>query len=178
MSNRHVFDYVSKNFVLVTVISILFGTVAIAMNVSAFPLNEFENNVAPDVRFGFNIETLHEIYNEWGQKGCDAYLMVNTLDFIFIQCYVLFLGSVLAMTSRWSGSRTDFSFAIIVTAIADMVESAVLRTTVIAFPLSVDEWIVKIGSLGQQIKWIFLGFSILLILVQGFKGLAQKQKED
>lgn len=147
------------------------------MTASGF--RDLENKEIPDVGFGFTSDSIGSLYNSWGEVGRSTYYRLNTLDFMFMPCYTVLLGSLLVLTAQMSGSRSpmiDFTPISTITALCDVIETTTLRRALVLFPVLIDEREAQIGSLAQQMKWIALSLNVFLILVLGCKGLFAKKK--
>ena len=124
---------------------------------------------APDVRFGFTSDDLLSVFHEWKEEERSRYLLMNSLDFLFIPCYTTLLGYAMVILSINSSTAnvTPFTPLVIVLGICDGIENVVLRKAITNFPLSIDDEIADLGSLAQKIKWILLCFILILIITIG-----------
>mmetsp|Transcript_15007 Transcript_15007/g.19010 ORF Transcript_15007/g.19010 Transcript_15007/m.19010 type:complete len:181 (-) Transcript_15007:121-663(-) len=153
--------------------------VGLAMNIASSGLAELENKYVPDVRFGFTSDDISSLYNSWGEVGRSVYYRINTLDFMFIPCYTLLLGSLLVRTTDMSGPPGSLIYLTPIstlTAFCDVIETGILRRALIIFPLLIDEKVAQIGSLAQQMKWISLSLNIFLILFLGCREFYNTKK--
>ena len=177
MSTRKIFDSVSQNKIYFCIVVAFSFVVGLAMNLVGSGLSNMENSMVPDVRFGFTRDDLHSLYESWGVVGRSIYLRINFLDFIFIICYTLLLGSLSVITARMSRSSLDFAPIAIVTAICDLIETLILRKAVYVFPSLISSNIAFIGSLAQQMKWVCLCINILLIVLFGFRSIIKNKSK-
>merc|ERR1712038_1731820 len=139
-------------------------------------LADFEVKFIPDVRFGFTNDDIHSLYESWGEFGRSIYYRINLLDLLFIPCYTLLLGSLLARTSPLM-NKIDLDITLIstVTAVCDLIETVSLRRAVNIYPMLMDEKVAQIASLAQQVKWIALSLNVFMVLVFGCRGFFTKK---
>lgn len=140
------------------------------MQIAYWPLTSI-GEMIPDVRFfGFNNKDLHELYEGWDQMCQKAYIQGNTIDlFLLIPSYTVTLGSWLYRQARNAGKPIQLSLIFLIAAIGDTVETIILGRACLVHPDVLDEKLILVGSLGQQIKIISLGFGTLLLLRNAVK---------
>jgi hypothetical protein len=194
---QNIFLYIASNKKYLYGLIGLTIILGLAMNLVASGLNDFEQNAAPDLAFGFTNDYLKHLYAGWGEAGRSIYLHLTLLDFVFIPCYTLLVGTLLVLTTssqaqlsgtlsvlptsnqaKMSGSLSKLSSVLtvipIIIAIGDIIETSILRRTASIFPDLVGETVIHVGSLAQQMKWTFVGLNIFLVSFFGTKGLKQK----
>jgi hypothetical protein len=175
---QNIFLYIASNKKYLYGLIGLTIILGLAMNLVASGLNDFEQNAAPDLGFGFTNNNLKHLYGGWGEAGRSIYLHLNLLDFVFIPCYTLLVGTLLVLAvstqAQLSGLMPVLTVIPIITAIGDIIETSILRRTASIFPDLVGETAIHLGSLAQQMKWTFLGINVFLVSFLGTRGLKQK----
>lgn len=175
---RIIFETIAKKNTYLNIVIFASVVLCLTMNYMTADLNKFENNIIPDIRFGFTREDLDKIFSDWGEEGISIYLRSNFFDFMFIPCYTLLLGSLMVIASQKADIFIDFTPLIVIAAVCDLFETAILRKAAIIFPMLTSEKIASLGSLSQQIKWVCLCTAIFFILLLGFRGRIDRGKKN
>ena len=121
----------------------------------------------PDAWLGIPADRLHHYLGALGPKGREAYLRMNSLDFILIMAtYTISLGALLYRMCQLAGLSTNISLMFPFIMFCDIIETSVLRHATKNFPSPPNHLLLTAGSIANQIKLItfILGLVALIIL--------------
>ena len=116
---------------------------------------------------GIPADRLHHYLGALGPKGREAYLRMNSLDFILIMAtYTISLGALLYRMCQLAGLSTNISLMFPFIMFCDIIETSVLRHATKNFPSPPNHLLLTAGSIANQIKLItfILGLVALIIL--------------
>jgi len=159
---------------LLFLFSVLF---AVASNILIYyissPLNTFINNdIIPDLWFGFTSDKLYELYDKWGSLGRATYVKTALCDFFpFMPAYTIFLGSILTFAAKQAGYYTDKNgrsknsvvvVAVLLILMFDWIETGILLVSCYTYPAyQLSSTVMRLASAANQMKWIFVAGTIL-----------------
>ncbi len=163
-------------------------TVELLFILVVFPHYENKiNNIAEtnvkilDVRFSYNIEQAKNLFNEMGPRGREVYyVVVSKVDMVYPIVYSLLLILLTALLLKHiliNESKIIYiSLLPLLGMIFDYLENLNTLRLLRNFPQLYSSE-VNFGSLMTQIKWTFIGLSILTILVLSLMVFINKLKK-
>lgn len=123
----------------------------------------------PDLIFSYPPEKLYIFFQNMGEAGRQQYLLLNSLDFLFIASYVLFgylaIGILLKYVLRHKESAYKLAFLGMVPGIFDLLESTIFRFVVLNpyKDLGILPYLASFLTTAKFVS-IFLGLFALLLL--------------
>ncbi len=120
------------------------------------------------LQFAFTPQTARTIIQLWGREGAALIARTMWVDYIYPLFYATFLASCLAYFSRkWKmfGPRTLFVLILLpfFAAFLDYVENTLHLILLHQFP-ALSAHLVFVASTAATIKWLLVGWSLLVIL--------------
>ncbi len=158
-----------KNITLLFLFLLIFIFVIFPYYESNINNSTNENIKILDVRFGYNIDQVTELFKEMGENGRAAYFIIlSKTDMIYPIIYGSFLILLIAflLDKIYPHSNKILLFLIfpIVGMVFDYLENFNTLYLLNKFPnITTEE--VTFGSLMTQLKWVFILFSIALIVI-------------
>ncbi len=120
------------------------------------------------LQFAFSVEAARTIIQLWGEQGASLIARTMWIDYIYPLFYATFLASSIVYFSRkWRmfGTRTLIGLVVppYLAAFLDYVENTLHLILLHNFP-NLSASLVEIASVTATIKWLLVGWSILVIL--------------
>mmetsp|Transcript_20967 Transcript_20967/g.30711 ORF Transcript_20967/g.30711 Transcript_20967/m.30711 type:complete len:176 (-) Transcript_20967:152-679(-) len=131
----------------------------------------------PDVRFGFTPDELYKIFHDWSKDERSQYVRVNTCDFVAcMPGYTASIGFWLYLSGRRAKLESPVRLCAVILAAwaADVVETIVLRKGCLAYPSTMGDGVILIGSIAQRMKWLCLLSSVVVIVFLNAKASKAK----
>jgi hypothetical protein len=138
-------------------------------------LDEQPTNAAcPDVRFGYTGDEIFDWMNLIGVNGRELYREMVVWDlFPYMEFYTLFFGSILVRQCQQSKGSSFVALIFPFMMSCDIVETGINLAALDMFPMRIDDRLMKLSSIGNQVKWISCVFGVFLIL---YNKISRKQK--
>ncbi|MGB1316228.1 MAG: hypothetical protein ACPG4Y_09420 [Chitinophagales bacterium] len=160
---------------------LILNFIFIGFNIYFFTQFKELNNLAQqeveilDLRFGYSLDEVNRFFSIIGNEGRAKYAEISKTDMLYPISYGLLIISLLTFLTNGNTKLYFLNIFPVAAVVIDFFENVSIVKLMENFP-NISEEMVSYTSNLTQIKWLFIVFSILLVLILFYKKIKKAQK--
>ena len=167
---------INYNYKILIVLFLSSLFLIICLNSSFFGQLDLDLSLTLDSDFNYTADDFSQNIEKLGDDGRREYLQYHLVDYLFITQYTLFLTISIILLLRSISNLKRFQFLLLFPLLAglfDLLEGVLIDISLLMFPTSVYSFAL-FSTLFTKLKFVFLFFSLILILCMSLFSLIQK----